>query len=99
MIDELRRAFEAAEKQSEDIQHFIAEAIAQAIEDAGWDALFSTPESQAFLDELDKEADFANKTGYVYDLERVLGETRALDGVPAETEEEEESSTNRNGRE
>jgi hypothetical protein len=72
MIDELRRAIEAAEKQSEAIQHRIADAIAEAIEEAEWDALASTPESQSFLGKVAEEAGKETEAGTTRDLDELL---------------------------
>jgi hypothetical protein len=72
MIDELRRAITEAEKLPEDLQHHIAELIAAAIEEAEWDELVSTPESQAFLDELAEEARKETAAGTTRDLDELL---------------------------
>jgi hypothetical protein len=72
MIDELRRAIEAAERQSEAIQHRIAEAIALAIEEAEWDIMAQTPQSQAFLDQLAEEACKETGAGTTRDLDELL---------------------------
>jgi hypothetical protein len=74
MIDELRRAIEAAEKQSEEIQLRVAEAIAEAIEEAEWDDLVSTPESQDFLVQLAEQARQETAAGKTRDLDELLEE-------------------------
>lgn len=79
MIDELRRAMEAAQNAAEllsaDEQRRVAQAIEDALENAEWDMLVSTPESQAFLDTLDEEARIAHETGTDRDLDEFLRET------------------------
>jgi ubiquinone biosynthesis protein UbiJ len=72
MIDELRRAVQEAEHQPEPLQRHIAELIALAIEEAEWDALVSTPESQDFLAELAEEARMENAAGTTRDLDELL---------------------------
>ncbi|MEO7000625.1 MAG: hypothetical protein ABI068_02345 [Ktedonobacterales bacterium] len=70
IVDELRQAIEVAQQQSEIVQRHIAEMIAFAIEEAQWDDLVSTPESQAFLAQLAQEAREAN--GTARDLNELL---------------------------
>ena len=55
MVDELRHAVAQAEQQPEGMQRRIAELITLALEEQEWDALTSTPESQAYLAQLSRE--------------------------------------------
>lgn len=72
MIEELRRAVQVAEQQSEAVQHHIAELIALALEEAEWDAIVSTPESQDFLAQLAEEAHADTAAGSTRDLDELL---------------------------
>jgi polyhydroxyalkanoate synthesis regulator phasin len=63
MVDELRLAVEQAQHQSDEVQRRIAQLIAEALEEQEWDQLVSTPESQAFLDELVAETRAAIAAG------------------------------------
>jgi delta 1-pyrroline-5-carboxylate dehydrogenase len=72
VIDELRRAIQIAEQQPEALQHHIAELIALAIEEAEWDAIVSTPESQDFLAQLAEEARTETEAGTTRDLDELL---------------------------
>ncbi len=74
MVDELRRAVEAAERQPDELQRHIAELIALALEEAEWDALVATPESQAFLAQLAEEARAEKAAGTTRDLDELLDE-------------------------
>lgn len=65
MVDELRDAIAQAEQQPEDMQRRIAELITLALEEQEWDALTSTPESQAFLAQLSREIDQQEAAGEV----------------------------------
>ena len=65
MVDELRHAIAQAEQQPADMQRRIAELITQALEEQEWDALTSTPESQAFLAQLSREIDEQEAEGEV----------------------------------
>lgn len=65
MVDELRHAVAQAEQQPADIQRRIAELITLALEEQEWDALTSTPESQAFLARLSREIDEQEAAGEV----------------------------------
>ncbi|HYT43150.1 MAG TPA: hypothetical protein VEP90_12465 [Methylomirabilota bacterium] len=63
--DQLKAAYEAAEKLSLKDQDMLAKKILEEIEamewDEKWDATFATPESDAYLDKLEEnlEADIA----------------------------------------
>ncbi|MGH2516742.1 MAG: hypothetical protein ACRDHP_13905 [Ktedonobacterales bacterium] len=72
MVDELRQVFEQAGRQSDDIQRHIADLIVLALEEAEWDALVATPESQQFLAELAKEARAEIEAGATQDLDELL---------------------------
>lgn len=72
MVEELRQVFEQAQQQPEDVQRHIAEMIALALEEAEWDTLVSTPESQEFLAELAREAREETATGTTRDLNELL---------------------------
>ena len=65
MVDELRDAVAQVEQQPADTQHHIAELITLALEEQEWDALTSTPESQAFLAQLSREIDQQEAAGEV----------------------------------
>lgn len=67
MVDELRHAIAQAEQQPEDMQRRIAELITLALEEQEWDALTSTPESQAYLAQLSSEIDEQEAKGEVED--------------------------------
>ena len=72
MVDELRRAFDQAATQPEAVQRHIAEMIALALEEAEWDEIASTPESQRFLAELADEARAEIAAGTTRDLDELL---------------------------
>ncbi|HLJ80886.1 MAG TPA: hypothetical protein VKT52_05320 [Ktedonobacterales bacterium] len=72
MVEELRQVFEQAQQQPEDVQRHIAEMIALALEEAEWDALVSTPESQRFLAKLAQEARAEAAAGTTRDLDELL---------------------------
>ena len=76
MVDELRRVFDLAQQQPEKVQRDIAEMIAHALEDAEWDLIASTPESQRFLADLADEALAEIATGTTRDLDESLHSTR-----------------------
>jgi len=65
VTNQLRQAYEKAEKLSLKDQDMLATKILEEIEamewDEKWDAILATPESDAYLDKLEKEAkaDFA----------------------------------------
>ena len=65
MVEELRHAIAQAEQQSEEMQRRIAELITLALEEQEWDALISTPESQAYLAQLSREIDEQTAAGEV----------------------------------
>ncbi|MGH2514229.1 MAG: hypothetical protein ACRDHP_01100 [Ktedonobacterales bacterium] len=65
MVDELRYAIAQVEQQPEDTQRHIAELINLALEEQEWDALTSTPESQAHLAERSREIDQQEAAGEV----------------------------------
>lgn len=56
MVDELRRVFEQAQQQPEDVQRRIAELVALELEGREWDALVSSPQGQETLERLAAEA-------------------------------------------
>lgn len=60
MLDELKRAFEQAQQQSEDAQRDLAQRIqdwiAEQREEREWDALISSPAGQQTLERLGAEA-------------------------------------------
>lgn len=72
MVEELRQAFERAQQQPEDVQRYIAEMVALALEEREWDALVQTPESQRFLAELSAEVDREIADGTTRDLDELL---------------------------
>jgi hypothetical protein len=53
--DQLKRAYEAAEKLSLKDQDMIAEKILEEIEDLKWDETLASPESDAYLAKLEEE--------------------------------------------
>ncbi|HEY7780836.1 MAG TPA: hypothetical protein VIC85_11555 [Ktedonobacterales bacterium] len=57
MVDELRVAIEHALRRPDEVQRQIAEMMESQLEEQEWDALVSTPESQAFLARLSREID------------------------------------------
>jgi len=57
MLEELRQAIAQVERQPEDMRRRIAEVITLALEEREWEALTSTPESQAYLVRLSREID------------------------------------------
>ena len=57
MVEELRQAIAQVERQPEDMRRRIAEVITLALEEREWEALTSTPESQAYLVRLSREID------------------------------------------
>lgn len=57
MTGALERVFKQAELLPEDAQLELAGVIEQKLSDLRWEQLFSTPESRAFLRELEQEAD------------------------------------------
>jgi hypothetical protein len=65
MVEELRHAIERAEQQPADVQRRIAELISLALEEQEWDALTSTPESQAYLARLSRDIDEQEAAGEV----------------------------------
>ncbi len=65
MIEELHHAIAQVERQPEDVQRHIAELIALALEEQEWDALTSTPESQAYLSWLSREIEEQEAAGEV----------------------------------
>jgi hypothetical protein len=56
MVEELRRAFEQAQRQPEEVQRHIAELVALELEGREWDALVGSPEGQETLERLAAEA-------------------------------------------
>ena len=56
MVDELRRVFELAQQQPEDVQRHIAELVAQELEEREWDAAVGSPQGQETLERLAAEA-------------------------------------------
>jgi hypothetical protein len=67
MVEERREIIHQVEQQPEDVQRHIVELIKLALEEQEWDALVSTPESQAYLSQLSKEIDEQIATGEVED--------------------------------
>lgn len=65
MVDELRHAVAQAEQQPEEMQRRIADLITLALEEQEWDALTSTPESQAYLAQLSREIEEQEVAGEV----------------------------------
>ena len=65
MIEELRHAIAQVEQQPADMQRRIAELITLALEEQEWEALTSTPESQAYLAKLSREIDEKEAAGEV----------------------------------
>ena len=52
MMDELRRVFEQAQQQPEDVQWRIAELVALELDGREWDALVGSPQGQETLERL-----------------------------------------------
>lgn len=67
MVEELRDAIAHVEQQPEEMQRRIAALITQVLEEQEWDAITSTPESQAFLAQLSREIDEQEAAGEVED--------------------------------
>lgn len=56
MVDELRQAFELAQRQTDDVQRQIAELVKRELEEREWDALVGSPQGQETLERLAAEA-------------------------------------------
>ena len=83
MLDEkLQAAINEAATLSPEAQEELAAQIESWLADACWDALFETPESQAFLDELIQEA--KNGPTAPYEWDALLEDPRG-DAFVAET--------------
>ena len=56
MVEELRRVFEQAQRQPEEVQRHIAELVALELEEREWDEMVDSPEGQDVLERLAAEA-------------------------------------------
>ena len=56
MVEELRRMFEMAQQQPEEVQRHIAKLVASELEERDWDALVGSPPGQETLERLAAEA-------------------------------------------
>lgn len=56
MVEELRRLFEQAERQSPEVQHRIAEFIKLGLEEREWDDIVESSRGQAILEQLAADA-------------------------------------------
>jgi hypothetical protein len=76
MLDELKRAFEQAQRQSEEAQRELAQRIqgwlAEEQEEREWDAILSSPAGQETLERLAAEARKEMVQGKTRDLRDIL---------------------------
>ncbi|MFI5277073.1 MAG: hypothetical protein ACHQ1E_07375 [Ktedonobacterales bacterium] len=76
MLDELKRAFEQAQQQSQEAQRDLAQRIqdwiAEQREEREWDALISSPAGQETLERLGAEAHEEIAQGKTHDLSDLL---------------------------
>ncbi|HEX2347257.1 MAG TPA: hypothetical protein VHI51_02375 [Ktedonobacterales bacterium] len=76
MLDELKRAFEQAQKQSEEAQRDLAQRIqdwiAEQRDEREWDALVGSPAGQETLERLGAEAREDVAQGKTRDLSDIL---------------------------